>query len=81
MAATHATGSETSDLLMAAWHSRVHLRQEQTLSRNRPKALTSGNKPRTAAKAETMGYARASRRAFDWQPRGRLGSEVSCPAL
>jgi hypothetical protein len=27
-----------------------------------------GSKPHTAAKSETMGYARAFRRAFDWQP-------------
>jgi hypothetical protein len=35
-----------------------------------------GSKPRTAAKAETMGYARAFRRAVDSQPRGRSDSGV-----
>ena len=32
------------------------------------------------AKVETMGYARSSRRAFDSQSRGHLGSAVWCPA-
>jgi hypothetical protein len=40
-----------------------------------------GNRRHTAATAETMGYARAFHRAFDWQPRGRLGSAVECPGL
>jgi len=40
-----------------------------------------GNRRHTDAKAETMGYARASHRAFDWQQRCRLGSAVVCPAL
>jgi hypothetical protein len=31
-----------------------------------------GSKPRTAATAETTGYARGFRRAFDWQQRCRL---------
>jgi len=31
-----------------------------------------GSKPRNAATTETTGYARAFRRAFDWQPRCRL---------
>jgi hypothetical protein len=31
-----------------------------------------GSKPRTAGKGETTGDARAVRRAFDWQQRGRL---------
>jgi hypothetical protein len=43
-------------------------------------ALTSGSKRRTAARAETTGCARASRRAFDSQPRGRSHSAVWCPA-
>jgi len=43
-------------------------------------ALTSGSKRRTAAKAETRGCARASRRAFDSQPRGRSHSAVWRPA-
>jgi hypothetical protein len=43
-------------------------------------ALTSGSTPHTAAKAETTGCARACRRAFDSQPRGRLRSAVWCPA-
>ncbi|SRR6266700_3110797 len=34
------------------------------------------SKPRNAAKCETTGRSRASRRAFDWQPRGHLGSAV-----
>jgi hypothetical protein len=36
--------------------------------------LQIGSKPRTAATTETKGYARAFRRAFDSQPRGRSGS-------
>jgi hypothetical protein len=32
-----------------------------------------GSKCRSAARAETTGYARADRRVFDSQPRGRLG--------
>jgi hypothetical protein len=36
-------------------------------------AFTGGSKPHTAAKVETTGYARACRRAFDSQPRGRSG--------
>jgi virginiamycin B lyase len=44
-------------------------------------ALTSGNRCHTAATAETTGYARSSRRAFDSQPRVRLRSAVSCRAL
>jgi hypothetical protein len=40
----------------------------------------SGSKPHSAAKAETTGYARACRRAFDSQPRGRSQSAVWCPA-
>jgi hypothetical protein len=36
--------------------------------------LQAGNRRHTAAKAETKGYARAFRRAFDLQPRGRSGS-------
>jgi hypothetical protein len=39
-----------------------------------------GNRVHTAAEAETTGYARATRRAFDSQPRGRSHSAVSCPA-
>jgi hypothetical protein len=35
-----------------------------------------GNKCRTAAKAETTGFARAFRRVFDSQPRDHLGSVV-----
>jgi hypothetical protein len=35
-------------------------------------ALTSGSKRHTCVKAETTGFARACRRAFDSQPRGRL---------
>jgi hypothetical protein len=31
-----------------------------------------GSKPRNAATTETTGYARAFRRAFDWQQRRRL---------
>jgi hypothetical protein len=31
-----------------------------------------GSRPHTVAKAETKGYARAFRRAFDWQQRCRL---------
>jgi hypothetical protein len=34
--------------------------------------LHPGSTPRTAAKAETTDYARAFRRAFDWQQRCRL---------
>jgi hypothetical protein len=37
-------------------------------------------KPHTAAKAETTGFARASCRAFDSQPRGPSRSAVWCPA-
>ena len=40
----------------------------------------SDNKFRTAAKAETMGYARATRRVCDWQPRDRSYSSVEDPA-
>jgi len=40
-----------------------------------------GNKRHSAATGETMGYARAPRRAFDWQPRGRSGSAAGCPGL
>jgi hypothetical protein len=43
-------------------------------------AFTSGSKPHTAAKAETTGFARACRRAFDSQPRGRSRSAVCCLA-
>ncbi len=43
-------------------------------------AFTSGSKPHTAAKAETTGFARACRRAFDSQPRGRSRSAVWCLA-
>ena len=39
-----------------------------------------GNECRTAARAETKGYARAYRRAFDSQPRDHSGSAVGCPA-
>lgn len=39
-----------------------------------------GNKLHNAAKAETMGCARACRRVFDSQPRGRSRSAVWCPA-
>ncbi len=42
-------------------------------------ALTSGNRRRTAATAETTGCWLASHRAVDSQPRGRLGSAVGCP--
>jgi hypothetical protein len=42
--------------------------------------FTSGSKPHTAAKAETTGFARACRRAFDSQPRGRSRSAVWCLA-
>jgi hypothetical protein len=49
-------------------------------SGTRSNALTSGSKAHTVAKAETTGYARACRRAFDSQPRGRSGSAVWCPA-
>jgi len=42
-------------------------------------AFTSGNKPHTAAKAETTGCARACRRVFDSQPRGHPRSAVRCP--
>jgi len=38
------------------------------------------NRRRIAARAETTDYSRAFHRAFDWQPRGRLGSAVGCPA-
>jgi hypothetical protein len=40
-----------------------------------------GNIPHTAAKAGTTGCARAFRRAFDWQQRGRSGSAVWRPEL
>jgi hypothetical protein len=40
-----------------------------------------GSRPHTVARAGTMGFARAFRRAVDSQPRGRSGSAVWCPAL
>src|SRR5580693_3924642 len=40
-----------------------------------------GNRRHTAARAETTGYGRASRRAVDWQPPDRSGSAVGCRAL
>lgn len=43
-------------------------------------ALPSGNKPHTAAKAETTDYAPAGRRAFDSRPRCRLRPAVWYPA-
>ena len=49
---------------------------QRTLSGMRSEAVTGGSKPRTVARAGTTGYARAYRRAFDWQPKGRLGSGV-----
>jgi hypothetical protein len=42
-------------------------------------AFKCGSKSHTAAKAETTGYARACRRAFDSRPRCRLRSAVWCP--
>jgi hypothetical protein len=39
-----------------------------------------GNRPHTAARAETTGFGRASHRAVDSQPRGHFGSAVGCPA-
>jgi hypothetical protein len=39
-----------------------------------------GNRPHSAARAETTGYARSSGRAFGSQPRGRLHSAVWDPA-
>jgi hypothetical protein len=46
---------------------------QRTLTGMRSEAITSGSKPRSVARAGTRGYARAYRRAFDWQPRGRFG--------
>ena len=46
----------------------------------RVKRITNGSRCRTDAKAETTGYARSARRAFDSQPRGHFGSVVWCPA-
>jgi hypothetical protein len=43
--------------------------------------LTNGSKHRSAAKAETTGYARSFRRASDWQPRDPSGSGVWCQAM
>ena len=43
------------------------------------KRIRNGSRCRTDAKAETTGYARSSRRAFDSQPRGRSRSAVCCP--
>jgi hypothetical protein len=57
-------------------------RRESYLSTS-PSRITGtplGNRRHTAARAETTGYARACRRAFDSQPRGRSGSAVWCPA-
>ena len=44
-----------------------------------PSPLTGGSKPHTAAKAETTGYAPASRRAVDSPPKCRWRSAVGCP--
>ena len=53
---------------------------QHTLIGMRSDALTNGSKPRTAARAETTGYAPASRHSFDSQPRGRSGLAVWHPA-
>ena len=56
------------------------LRVSLQLRRAEVRETQVGSKPRSAARAETMGYARAFRRAFDWQRRCRSDLAVACPA-
>jgi hypothetical protein len=70
--------ASTSGLRLSAFLVAAGRRTQNGMCSN---AFTNGNKPRTAAKGETTGYERACRRAFDWQPRSRLGSAVGYRAL
>jgi hypothetical protein len=64
-----------SDLLILALRCSLRVRGGGTSSESEARLrLHHGSKAHTDTKAETKGYARAFRRAFDLQPKDRSGS-------
>jgi hypothetical protein len=64
-------GRRLAAFFFAIFH--VHPRKDSSPPPSRITGTPVGSKPRTAAKGETKGYARAFDRAFGSQPRGRSG--------